>query len=557
MTRVTDLPGEERNPSFSPDARSVYYARRVNGQWDIYLQRIGGANAQNLTEGFDEDDNQPACSPDGSSIVFRSTRNGGGLFVMGATGESARKIADFGQNPSWSPDGKEIVCGTDYIIDPKRRVSESKLWVINVASGEKRSLVSDGDAAQPRWSPNGHRIAYYFRAANGRRDIWTVPAKGDGSVPVTPVQVTNDDPVDWNPVWSADGDYLYFASDRNGIASLWRVRIDELSGKTLGEPEGVTGPVAEILQIDLSQDGRRIIYTTRIQSANLQTIGFDLAKKTTVGAPAWITQGSRTSGSPNISPDGQIIAFHSLGSAQEDIWLLRVDGAGGQTNMTNDDYLDRSPRWAPDGNRLAFFSNRTGKNQVWSINKDGGGKRQITFSDRGATFPFWSPDGKHLAYTLSNNSGGTRIIEADKPWAQQTPVALPPVNEFGDWFNGWSWSPNGKFIAGTVAGWRDKEIRPQLGIFLYSLETRRYEKITDSGTRPEWFNDSRHLLFIYSGNDENGRVGLADSRTKKSQVIISMTPIFISSAGISPDSRRIFYTATHHQADIYLLSLDK
>ncbi|MGH9753732.1 MAG: protein kinase domain-containing protein, partial [Blastocatellia bacterium] len=150
MTRVTDLPGEERNPSFSPDARSVYYARRVNGQWDIYLQRIGGANAQNLTEGFDEDDDQPACSPDGSSIVFRSTRNGGGLFVMGATGESARKIADFGQNPSWSPDGKEIVCGTDYIIDPKRRVSESKLWVINVASGEKRSLVSDGDAAQPR-----------------------------------------------------------------------------------------------------------------------------------------------------------------------------------------------------------------------------------------------------------------------------------------------------------------------------------------------------------------------------------------------------------------------
>jgi Tol biopolymer transport system component len=134
---------------------------------------------------------------------------------------------------------------------------------------------------------------------------------------------------------------------------------------------------------------------------------------------------------------------------------------------------------------------------------------------------------------------------------------LPPVNEIGDWFNGWSWSPNGKFIAGTVAGWRDKEIRPQLGIFLYSLETRRYEKITDSGTRPEWFNDSRHLLFIYSGNDENGRVGLADSRTKKSQVIISMTPIFISSAGISPDSRRIFYTATHHQADIYLLSLDK
>jgi TolB protein len=163
---VTDFPGEERNPSLSPDGKLVYYSRAINGQSDIFWLRIGGSNATNLTPDSDQDDDtQPACSPDGASIVFRSERKGGGLFVMGATGENVRQISGFGQNPSWSPDGKQIVCGTDYILDPKRRVAKSKLWVITVATGEKRQLPVDDDAAQPQWSPGGQRIAYYFRSS--------------------------------------------------------------------------------------------------------------------------------------------------------------------------------------------------------------------------------------------------------------------------------------------------------------------------------------------------------------------------------------------------------
>jgi serine/threonine protein kinase/Tol biopolymer transport system component len=551
VTQVTDLPGEESNPSLSPDARSVYYARRVNDQWDVFVQRAGGANAQNLTKDFDGDNDQPACSPDGSRVVFRSARNGGGLYVMGATGESPRKISDFGQNPAWSPDGTEIVCGTDYILDPKRRISESKLWVINVGNGEKRPLITEGDAAQPRWSPNGHRIAYFFRTAAGRRDIWTVPAKGG-----QPVPLTDDAALDWNPVWSPDGNYLYFASDRQGIASLWRVRIDEMTGGRLGDPEAVTGPVAEILQIDISRDGRRIVYTTRVQFANLQTIGFDPVKKITIGQPSWITQGSRPSGSPNISPDGQFVAFHSLGAAQEDIWLIRSDGAGSITNLTNDHEIDRLPRWSPDGNRLAFYSNRTGKSQIWIVNRDGSGKQQITFGERGTATPFWSPKGRHLGYAFTNNGGGTQIIDVDQPWDRQTPLTLPPVNADGDWFNGWLWSPDGKLIAGTVGGVRGKESRGLVGVHIYSLETQSYEKITDSGSRPEWLNDSRHFIYIDVNKNSGGEISLADSRTKKTRVIASMPPFVISSVGISPDNRRLIYTATDHQADIYMLSLD-
>ena len=59
---------------------------------------------------------QPAYSPDGKRIAFRSERDGGGIFIMGASGESVMRLTDFGYNPSWSPDGKEIVCAMEGVV---------------------------------------------------------------------------------------------------------------------------------------------------------------------------------------------------------------------------------------------------------------------------------------------------------------------------------------------------------------------------------------------------------------------------------------------------------
>ncbi|HMY75374.1 MAG TPA: protein kinase, partial [Blastocatellia bacterium] len=520
-SQVTEFPGEERNPSLSPDGKGVFYARRVQGQWDIFWQRVGGSKTTNLTQDNDADDTQPACSPDGGSVVFRSERNGGGLFVMGATGENPRRIANFGHNPSWSPDSKQIVCGTDYIFNPKLRTSKSRLVLIDIADGKNRVLLEGDDTAQPRWSPNGKRIAYYRRTKDNRRDIWTIAADGSD-----PRAVTDDAAVDWNPVWSGDGKYLYFASDRQTVASLWRVRIDESTGRTLGQPEPVTGPAAaEVLQMDLARDGRRIVYVTRRQDANLKSIGFDPVKLETVGDPIAITRGTRPSGSPSISPDGQWVAFHTLGAAQEDIWLTHADGNGESINLTNDEPLDRSPRWSPDGRHLTFYSTRTGLSQIWLMNSDGSNKRQLTFAEIGCSSPFWSPDGKRIAYQLTSDvkaineqrrqPQGTQIIETEKPWAQQTPVTLPAINEAGDWFSGYHWSPDGQQIVGSAVGMQGQEMRAKSGLFVYSFATNRYEKITDFGTRPEWLADSRHIVFAYGGKGKMAekQIWLVDTQT--------------------------------------------
>ena len=118
FTQLTDQAGEEYFSSLSPDGKSFVYASHASGNSDVYLQRVGGRNPINLTKDSLSDDTQPAFSPDGEHIAFRSEREGGGIFVMGATGESVKRLTDFGFNPAWSPDSKEIACAEKTLSIP-------------------------------------------------------------------------------------------------------------------------------------------------------------------------------------------------------------------------------------------------------------------------------------------------------------------------------------------------------------------------------------------------------------------------------------------------------
>src|SRR3989475_1110851 len=209
FTQLTDQSGPEYFPSLSPDGKSFVYAGHASGNWDIYLQRVGGKNPINLTKDSPADDTHPAFSPDGERIAFRSERDGGGIFLMGATGESVKRLTNFGFNPAWSPDGKEIACADEGPLDPAVRSNpNSRIWAVNVATGVKR-LVTKEDSIQPNWSPHGYRIAYHGRRNLAQRDIWTIPAGGGEAV-----EVTNDAAVEGSPGWAPDGKYLYFGSDR-------------------------------------------------------------------------------------------------------------------------------------------------------------------------------------------------------------------------------------------------------------------------------------------------------------------------------------------------------
>ncbi|MBS1212535.1 MAG: serine/threonine protein kinase, partial [Proteobacteria bacterium] len=537
FTQITDLPGREFSPSLSPDGKSVVYASRATGNFDIYLQRVGGRNPINLTTDSSAHDTEPAFSPDGEWIAFRSERSGGGIFVMGATGESVRRLTDAGHHPAWSPDGREIVYATEGFYEPGTRNTVSQLWAVAVSGGARR-LISPGDAVQPQWSPNGQRIAYWLYKG-GQRDLATVPAQGG-----TASEVTNDAAMDWSPAWSPDGRYLYFSSNRGGSMNLWRVPVEEPSGRVLGVPEPVTTPSPYSGYLSFSRAGTLLVYSSAISGYKTQKVGFDANSGKSVGQPLPVP-GLAAGWGASPSPDGKWLVFIS-GRNQDDIFVMRTDGTE-LRQLTDDVYRDLDPCWSPDGKVIRFNSNRSGRYQIETINADGSGRRQLTEATAGLDWPVWSPDGKRVL-ALDPQTGKVPIFDAAASWKEQSPQLLPALDERNCRFVPISWSPDGRRLAGMEL-MADGQIQ---GVFVYSFSDRRYEKLSGSAfwSWPTWLQDSRRLLFL----DDN-KLNLIDIRSGEIKEILSVVLHTLSRVSISPDNRTVYFSTIQDEGDVWLATL--
>jgi Tol biopolymer transport system component len=536
--QLTEQAGTEFHPSLAPDGKTFVYSGEQAGNFDIYLQRVGGKNPTNLTKDSAADEKQPAFSPDGERIAFRSERQPAGIYVMGATGESMRLVSEGGFHPSWSPDGREIVyslAGRD--APDVRNTKPSQLWVINVETGAKR-LLSDDDAMQPAWSPHGSRVAFWFMPTGvGRSDVATIPSAGG-----EPVVVTKDATTNWNPVWSPDGKYLYFASDKSGSMSFRRVRIEEETGRVLSEPEAVGTPSKFSRHLGFSRDGRRMIYVQTDNQSNIQAADFDARAEKVMGEPRWITRGDRLVVRPELSPDGRQFVMRVPRRTQDDIVLVNRDGTNWR-DLTNDKYFDRYPRWSPDGRRVAFVSDRTGVYELWTIDAEGTNLRQISFDSPPTTsFPIWSPNGTRL---LFRKEGANFLLDLSKSWDAQTHEPIPQPPTPGDFFVVWDWSPDGKKLGGSFSGVSGT------GVGFYSFESRSYEKLADLDAYPFWLPDSRRFVFAHEG-----KAYVADTATKKVRELLARPPAQIRSVGVSRDGRLLYYTLLSTESDVWLLNLE-
>jgi len=537
---LTDLEGRESHPALAPDGSFFLYAKEAGGDLDIFWQRVGGGNPRNLTEDSTFDDGQPAVSPDGQRVAFRSEREGGGLFLMGATGESVVRLTQEGHDPAWSPDGQWIVYATEGITDPRRRSVQSELWRVRLADSTRERIPVEADAVQPSWSPNGRRIAYWgLRPGTGTRVVWTVPVEGG-----EPVAVTDGRAIDWNPVWSPDGEHLYFVSDRSRSMTLWRVRIDQRSGKVQGEPEDLTTPAAWSGFLSISRDGKQIAYATRDGKANLERTAFDPATGRTSGILEPVTQGSRIVRFADVSPDGRWIVYDTA-LPQEDLHVVGADGQQGR-QLTDDPERDRVPRWSPDSERILFYSDRGGGGyQVWSVRADGGDRRQMTAVQGSAVLDaLWSPDGGRL---LVMTEHGPSLIDLSQPLGQRRAQPLANAQQGGESFTPNDWSSDGKWLAGEV-----QTPTSRLGIARYSFETGRYEGLTESGILPVWLSDGR-LLYV-----DEGKVFLLDPQTRATREILAPPPNTNSAFRIveaAPDGSALFLVRASDEGDIKLLRM--
>jgi serine/threonine protein kinase/tricorn protease-like protein len=538
---ITDQPGVEYFPSLSSDGRYIVYAGQENGQFDIFRQEVGTRERVNLTPGIEADDTQPSFSPNGAFVAFRSERpSGRGIYIVPASGGEPRLLADAGYHPSWSNDGSEIVVSDFGRDEPTVRASSGRhaLTVINVASGLRRELASV-EASFPAWSPNGHRIAYWFYTGTfGRRDIATIPAGGG-----EPVLIAKDFAVsNWNPVWSPDGKYLYFVSSRSGNVNFWRVRIDEKSGTVIGQPESVITPSSYSRHLTFAKDGKRLAYVRTNNTANIQGIEFDAASAKTIGQPFWITQGDRELSRAELSPDGSQFIARLVGRTQDDIITISRDGKQIR-EVTNDEPFDRYVRWSPDGKRIAFSSDRNGGGQIWATNADGSGLKQLTFNssaDMATGFPVWSPDGTKLAVYFD---GTTFLLNPNQSQTEQNAETLPKDERFR--LVAWDWSPDGKKLLGVVAEGDKRHIG------YYSFETNSYEIVLENSTSVgSWLPDSRRIVY-----GEGSCVYMLDIVTKERTRILENPEIQIRSPFVSRDGKLLYYTASNAESDIWLLDL--
>ena len=142
----------------------------------------------------------PAVSPDGKEFAFdawqmadNQQQGPAKLFVVGLDGVNARELCP-GQMPTWSPDGKFLVCS--------RSVQPAGLWIVT-AEGKDHKQVASAWGAQ--WSPDGKRIAYY----SGLK-IMTYEVESGETRQVLSGDAHGYNQIFWNMTWSPDSSQICF-----------------------------------------------------------------------------------------------------------------------------------------------------------------------------------------------------------------------------------------------------------------------------------------------------------------------------------------------------------
>src|SRR5262249_2929552 len=172
------------NPSWSADGKWIAFTSERNGSADLYRMRADGSGVERLTDDPSFDD-QAAFSPDGTQIVFVSTRAAGmaNLWILDVRTKAARPLTegkggDF--RPAWSPDGKWIAFSSDRESSlPFAKGRWEHLHLVDIylvhpdGTGLKRITKHGEFCGSPKWSSDSQSVVAYCMAAE---DTWTVRA---------------------------------------------------------------------------------------------------------------------------------------------------------------------------------------------------------------------------------------------------------------------------------------------------------------------------------------------------------------------------------------------
>ena len=549
FTQLTDASGVETSPSISPDGESFVYVSSVRGTADIYSQRVGGRNPTLVVGDSTVDELWPAYSPDGKQIAYNVA--GGGIFIVGATGESPRRLTLVGVQPSWSPDGTQIVYATAEAGSAYYIQGGVTLEIASVSGGAPRSLnvilpTGGTGSHQPSWSPSGTRIAF-GGVVNGVRDIYTV-ATGGGAA----VALSHDVASDISPSWSPDGTFLFFASDRGGSMGVWRIAVDEASGTPKGSAESiVTGTDVSMDLPHLAADGRTVIFRSTMQSVNPAALPFDPATRR-VGTPTLLQHRTGLLTPTGVSPDGQWLLLVNAPDRHQDVFLMRSNGRD-LSRLTDDDARDWEARFIGRGDSVVFRSNASGTYDAWSIRRDGSNRTRLTNFSEGVFGPVFSPDGTRLAISNFPTGKLDQVVHiGGPPWpmTRATSKAAAGITVGTATLGVYNWSSNGRWLSGALF-----EASGELkGHALYDIAAGTLTKLNnDAGSGELAFLPGAQQVVYFNAR---GMLILQDIASLQQWVIAeSLTfPADVPKNIVaSPDGRTLYYGAQQIESNIWIV----
>jgi Tol biopolymer transport system component/DNA-binding winged helix-turn-helix (wHTH) protein len=391
---MTSSPLNESDPALSADGARLAFAMRPEGSdgpADIFIAAGAGQTPERLIA-HPADDRYPAWSPDSATLAFvRIDGTTCDVMLMAMADRRERRLAACGnfEEPrvNWSANGEWLVESFAPGPDPMRGWQIAR---VSAQTGVREPLTLPAPATlgdySPTVSPDGSRIAF-VRGINGATaDIFTIPFNGGAATRVT---WDNQDLVGLD--WSADGQSLVYATDRAGGYTIWRVPA---AG---GDSQLVVGGAAKLKHPSVARADGRISYESWSYEINLWEAPLvdrlDLEGDLTSTLRPVVQTSDQWNHSPDLSPDGQSIAFVSTRSGGAELWVAQRSGANARQLTTFGRASMRQPRWSPDGRRVLISAGVNGQMDLYAIEVASGASTRITDDGEDEVAPSWSGDG--------------------------------------------------------------------------------------------------------------------------------------------------------------------
>lgn len=269
-------PSQDAYASLSPDGKTLLFQSNRTGRWALYMADADGKNLRAFLDSGD-DPSVPVWSPDGHRIAFVAAVDGQTeIFVIDADGGNRQRLSKQpgdDSHPHWSADGRRLFFNSARAT-PDLNADWGKQWH-NVFS-----MAADGtDLRQhtrcqtvctyPVPSPDGRRIAYRkiidapgfdWALRNVARNSEVFLSDMDGT---NEINLSNHAAYDGWPMWSPDGAWIAYSSNRTGRPNAGQLFVVRPNGADLRQ---ITDSSASYTQQSLAPDGRSL-YATRTWEA--------------------------------------------------------------------------------------------------------------------------------------------------------------------------------------------------------------------------------------------------------------------------------------------------